>query len=111
MTQLKSATSRDIGAVRNVALNNIENPDDVTDVVVNLAKGTETEEITATFTTVGDDDLTVTFNLGTESGDWLPAGPTLGTWKVEYVLTFADGSSITVRGKRHDEIKVRAGLD
>lgn len=100
--------SGDIGEERSTNLSGVANLDDVTGVDVHLRKGTTVVTIAATVTDSATGEIT--FPLGTVATDWLPAGPEVGLWEIEYEVSFSDGRVLSWPGDDYDEIRVIAEI-
>ena len=94
MTTLIEAVAGDIGDTRNVSLLGVVNLTAAASVVSHVKYAGTTDTLTAAID--GDGSAgTITVDLGTLVGHWLPAGPAVGNWQIEHQVTFNDGSILT----------------
>lgn len=113
MTQLKSAKSGDVGDYRIIGLYDGSDCDPtdlstVTQVQAFVKKLSQTATLEGSVEDAPNGQIRI--ELGELPDDWLPSGPTKGTWKIEYELTFSDGRVITWPGTDYDEIEVYQDL-
>lgn len=106
---LDTAVQGDVNDMRIIRLSGVQDLSAVTVVTANVftkRQGSVTEIATLTGSLVDPVARTISINLGGVGG-WLPtANP--GRYRIEYPVTFADGTTLTWPNEEADWITVRA---
>lgn len=115
-TIIKAAKAGDVGDVRLLQLVDVT---DGVESIVDLTNAASVRVIVRKHTAVvlsasvsGDPtNGTISVDLGTAPGDWLPAEPRAGNWKWESEVTYNSGDIITYPNDGYDVIPVIDDLD
>jgi hypothetical protein len=109
MTTLPHAVAGDINDFRNVILAGIQDLDTVDELEAHIWQH-NVDPVTLAATVADSAERTIRVELGDATG-WLAVDATVGSWLIEYQLTFLDGTVLTWPQHRPDVLPVRAQGD